>query len=84
MISPGPWMMLQSVGDGDSYWTRIETEEGGPVAMVMTKQDARLIAAAPELVEALDGMVKVACSSCCCCGEYARALEVIKKARGEA
>jgi len=36
-----------------------------------------------ELVEALDGMVKVACSSCCCCGEYARALEVIKKARGD-
>ena len=76
-------MTLQSIGDGDSYWTRVETEEGGPVALVMTKQDARLIAAAPELlafVESVwkDKTLQVPPEVC------VNAFGLVRKARGEA
>jgi len=64
--TPGPWKLL-AVGDGTSRMCpadaegvsllTIVDEEGGDFAAVYSDADARLIAAAPELLEALTEII---------------------------
>ena len=56
--TPGPWVItIESRFAPDGY-TRVGTpDDGMPVAIVPSADDARLIAAAPDLYEALAGLL---------------------------
>ena len=47
----GPWEIVEA--DGDEYWLPLSHFNVGPAIGIDTIEDARLIAAAPEMLEAL-------------------------------
>lgn len=51
--TPGPWIVSES-DDGFTYWIEANV---GPVASNVEKEDALLIATAPELLETLEGLL---------------------------
>ena len=51
--TPGPWR-VNRVGPYEEYWVTNDHYDAGPARIVMKEADARLIAAAPELYEALE------------------------------
>ena len=61
-ITPGPWMARRVTGlglPGQVGWAIDYNEDQEQVVdYVYEEADARLIAAAPDLLEALDGMIK--------------------------
>jgi hypothetical protein len=87
--TPGPWTARRMACQTDShtYNSEVVTSEGGEyVAGLLRKADAQLIAAASELLEALDSLV----SACDLPGDHCeveqalpRAIAAIKKAKGE-
>ena len=54
--TPGPWGVTKHIGS-TQYEVGQEKNRRKAVAVVKTQEDARLIAAAPELLEALKGLV---------------------------
>jgi hypothetical protein len=86
--TPGPWTARRMACQTDShtYNSEVVTTGGECVASLLRKADAQLIAAAPELLEALDSLV----SACDLPGDHCeveqalpRAIAAIKKAKGE-
>ena len=61
MHSIGPWtaMVTDTMGDTPALWDIVQRSSGGTVAEIQSHNpdDARLIAAAPDLLEALQDMV---------------------------
>jgi hypothetical protein len=96
-FTPGPWNTVHGVyTPEDNYFSMIAASEGG-VASVWNKEDAYLIAAAPELYEALEGAIGALEYSVDCARDdgdnsdidFAQskldaALNALAKARGEA
>lgn len=86
--SPGPWSFGPAVEDQtDGHWS-VAAVDGFFVAGVITENDARLIAAAPDLLEALKALVRHdkaadAREELPGCLELQLAEEVIVKAEGE-
>jgi hypothetical protein len=84
-FTPGPWRY--GVRFDGSIWLSLGDHKTGPhfqADLCASEADARLIAAAPDLLEALDALARM------CVGttveednEYARALAIIRRARGE-
>lgn len=76
--TPGPWSEPGTFGA-----TRFEVQGGNRrVAVVDTIEDARLIAAAPELLDALEGLLN-ALPSATTHPAIAQARAAIRKATGE-
>ena len=61
--TPGPWMFDATLkGDGSfggSYIVSNNAKKTWPLAEVYREDNARLIAAAPELLEAINGLMKI-------------------------
>ena len=88
--TPGPWEATL----GASGMTAVEADNGTIVASYVSEADARLIASAPDLLEALHGLIVFGCPACngdcgaanppvlACPIQSARA--AIRKATGEA
>ena len=61
MHSTGPWtaMVTDTMGDTPALWDIVQRSSGGTVAEIQSHNpdDAALVAAAPELLEALRTMV---------------------------
>jgi hypothetical protein len=55
-LMPGPWF----VGNVNERCHEVDNVEGWPVAEVFGAANAQLIAAAPDLLDALKGVVRVA------------------------
>ncbi len=60
--TPGPWRSQYSndVGPYDDYFVEffeVTSEDGTKIAQVEEEKDARLICAAPDLLEALQGFI---------------------------
>lgn len=88
--TPGPWAWEYSndVGPDDDYFIEffeITSEDGREIARVEEKEDARLMAAAPELLEALQTILNISLMDK---GHWAKTIEqtahkAIAKATGE-
>lgn len=74
-FTPGPWHMTP--GFNSWYYVSNKTRE---VAKTQEKADARLISAAPELIEALEAVIAIADRDT---DVFNNAKAAIKKARGE-
>lgn len=90
--TPGPWHVGQSSKRGHEVWAR--TSDTGSMMVAgcghaeFDQANARLIAAAPELLEALEDAATYAQCGCghpACkrCRDHAYYAGVIRKARGE-
>lgn len=53
--TPGPWAI--EAEEFEEYWCPFSHFNVGPALGIKSEQDARLIAAAPELLEALEGLL---------------------------
>ncbi len=96
--TPGPWFIERRTNDGGTTHHRITASDGHgwsgdrymSVSGCIDEHDARLIAAAPELLEALRGMLALDeehhqrghCDDDVC-AEVRKALAAIAKATGE-
>lgn len=81
MITPGPWMVRRSLAD-DTY-THIYSAAVNTLACTKSEADARLIAAAPDLLDALQVLSLVA-NYGQCYHELNQARAAIDKATGRA
>ena len=86
--TPGPWVIRKNDAY-EEYWVQLEHYTVGPASIVFSKADADLIAAAPELLEALqlcEGNISSLLASAHpkVYGEWLRVVsEAISKATGE-
>ena len=89
--TPGPWFMEQRTYDDGSTHFRITASDGHgwaddrymSVSGCIDKRDALLIAAAPELLEALQSVLDNCLDSEWLCAAHAKARAAIAKATGE-
>ena len=86
--TPGPWK-IEKNDAYEEYWVQLEHYTVGPARIVFTKADAALIAAAPDLLDALqlcEGNISSLLASAHpkVFGEWLRVVsEAIAKATGE-
>lgn len=82
-FTPGPWSFVPwHVEEGPSA---VRAPEGWLIATTSSDANARFIAAAPELYEALEGLLathKQGKGQCCDAAD--KAIDALAKARGEA
>jgi len=80
MTSPGPWRFneeARSIVDAEDGFIAYMSEQYD------CKADAHLIAAAPELMEALEEVVRLDCKRCTDgCSTFPKIQAALKKARG--
>lgn len=57
--TPGPWKSLRIVGRSEKGFAILPENSDDPIGTIAYKEDARLIAAAPELLEALKDVSKL-------------------------
>jgi hypothetical protein len=81
--TPGPWEILYN-DPQEEYWVTRPHYDAGPAKIVYHIEDARLIAAAPDLLEALKEMLDNHEDACTGYGEGAaeKARAAIAKATG--
>ena len=81
--TPGPWEILYN-DPQEEYWVTRPHYDAGPAKIVYHIEDARLIAAAPDLLEALKEMLDNHEDACTGYGEGAaeKARAAITKATG--
>lgn len=89
--TPGPWLVTKEYDHNDDVIFAVEVEGGQRVCDLMTdfpedEANARLIAAAPDMLEALEGLVSYLDRTCLYedSGAGARIVAAIRKAKGEA
>lgn len=65
-ISPSPWNVLRNgeIVSQEGFIFGIKKYDFGCRVVFTTEADARLIAAAPDLYEALRGLLKIVCLDC--------------------
>ena len=81
--TPGPWHVEEAIGDaetGETLWYTIENENDNSIAGFCSVDHADLIAAAPEMLDALEAATHVMPLG----EEYDAVVEAIAKAKGEA
>ena len=89
--TPGPWFIEQRTDDNGATHCRITASDGHgwsgnrymSVSGCIDEHDARLIAAAPELLEALQSVLDNCLDSEGLCAAHAKARAAIAKATGE-
>ena len=90
--TPGPWTVT-TCNEGESCWCRIiacpatEGSDGNDWVIAsgaVHKRDANLIAAAPDLYEALDLLTAPKCAGVDECMARDKAFDALAKARGDA
>lgn len=88
--TPGPWRVAETVKvlrvDGAAMVRPVDDnnyEYGAVAAIPIGKQNANLVAAAPELLDALEALMPYVKGSESFATQYANALAAIAKARGE-
>ena len=80
--TPGPWKIERGYGTIiKSIGPCVPDEYAGSAWLEVSEADARLIAAAPELLKALEAMLSEV--EGCCCSTEKQALAAIAKATGE-
>ena len=88
MHTPGPWtaMVTDTMGDTPALWDIVQRSSGGTVAEIQSHNcdDARLIAAAPQMLRALQRLTRPDDGRGPADDDLAYALDVIRAATGEA
>ena len=86
MHTPGPWtaMVTDTMGDTPALWDIVQRSSGGTVAEIQSHNcdDARLIAAAPQLLSALQRLTRPDDGRGPADDDLAYALDVIRAATG--
>lgn len=86
MHTPGPWtaMVTDTMGDTPALWDIVQRSSGGTVAEIQSHNcdDARLIAAAPQLLSALQRLTRPDDGRGPADEDLAYALDVIRVATG--
>ena len=80
--TPGPWKITKNDAY-EEYWVQLEHYTVGPARIVFTKADAALIAAAPDLLEALKSILEDMDSEHGTDYDYAKARAAMAKTTGE-
>jgi len=86
MHTPGPWtaMVTDTMGDTPALWDIVQRSSGGTVAEIQSHNcdDARLIAAAPQMLRALQRLTRPDDGRGPADEDLAYALDVIRAATG--